>query len=172
MEGLPGQRAPQSAEASRRLETSPAQEAANALGDIGNPAVPGLLAALGSDDWKTRKFAAVALGDVDGIVDRPRVVGTLIARLTDRHPDVRDRTAWALGEIEDKAAVEPLLSALNDSDPRVRARAAWALGEIEDRAALTGLTRALNDTDRGVREKAAWALREIEDAHSARPATH
>ena len=42
------------------METSPAKEAAEALGDIGNAAVPGLLQSLAHSDWKTRKFAALA----------------------------------------------------------------------------------------------------------------
>ena len=145
------------------VETSPAQEAANALGDIGNPAVPGLLTALERGDPKTRRFAAVALGDVDQIAERPRVVGALIQGLTDGHPKVREHSAWALGEIEDRAAVQPLLSALNDSDPRVRARAAWALGEMEDWTAVTGLTRASQDADPAVREASDRALRELDD---------
>ena len=55
-------RLPSTAEARKWMETSPAKEAAEALGDIGNEAVAGLLQALGHADWKTRKFAAFGLG--------------------------------------------------------------------------------------------------------------
>jgi HEAT repeat protein len=153
---------PTSPDARKWAETSPAKEAAEALGDIGNAAVPGLLQALVHSDWKVRKFAAYGLGEVDRIVDLAGVVGALAGRLTDVHPDVRDRSAWALGEIEDVTAVEPLLKTLNDADARVRARVAWALGEIEHPSAVNGLVRALNDSDAAVREKLVWALGEIE----------
>jgi HEAT repeat protein len=144
--------------------TSPAKEAAEALGDIGNASVPGLVQALSHSDWKTRKFAAVGLGEVDQIVQPAPVIAALASHLTDGHIEVRDQSAWALGEIEDRGAVEPLLNALHDPEARVRARAAWALGEIEDAAAVSGLVATLNDPDAAVREKSVWALGEIESA--------
>jgi HEAT repeat protein len=153
---------PISPDARKWMETSPAKEAAEALGDIGEAAVPGLLQALADSDWKVRKFAALGLGEVDQIVERGKVIDALDGRLTDVHPAVRDQSAWALGEIEDVTAVEPLLKALRDSDARVRARVAWALGEIEDAGAVNGLLAALVDNDAAVREKSVWALGEIE----------
>jgi HEAT repeat protein len=151
-----------SADARKWAQTSPAQEAAEALGDIGNVAVPGLLQALASNEWKVRAFAAVGLGEVEEIVERAQAIEALAGRLSDPHPDVRDRSAWALGEIEHESAVEPLLGALQDSEARVRVRAAWALGEIEDASAVTGLLAALSDGDADVRAKSVWALGEIE----------
>jgi HEAT repeat protein len=45
---------------------------------------------------------------------------------------VRINAAWALGEIEDPAAIPALTAALRDDrDPEVRRMAAWALGNIE-----------------------------------------
>ena len=151
-----------SPDAQRWSETSPAREAAEALGDIGNASVPGLLQSLAHSDWKIRKFAALGLGEVNQIVERASVIAALASRLTDVHADVRDRSAWALGEIEDATAVEPLLNALNDADARVRARAAWALGEIESPSAVNGLLAALNDSEVSVRQKSVWALGEIQ----------
>jgi HEAT repeat protein len=153
---------PTSPDARKWMETSPAKEAAEALGDIGNAAVPGLLQSLAQPDWKVRAFAALGLGEVDRIVELGQVIDALGNRLTDVHPDVRDRSAWALGEIEDPTAVEPLLKALDDGDARVRARAAWALGEIEHPSAVSGLLAALADREAAVREKSVWALGEIE----------
>lgn len=143
-------------------QTSPAQEAAEALGEIGNASIPGLLQALTHGDWKVRSFAAYGLGEVDVIIEPIPVIDALSGTLSDAHPNVRDRSAWALGEIEHVAGVEPLLKALQDSEPRVRSRAAWALGEIEDPSAVQGLVRALSDSDASVREKSVWALGEIE----------
>ena len=153
---------PTNPDARKWMETSPAKEAAEALGDIGNAAVPGLLQSLAHSDWKVRAFAALGLGEVNQIVDLGQVVDALGCRLTDAHPDVRDRSAWALGEIESATAVQPLLKALHDREARVRARAAWALGEIEDPSAVQGLLASLADSDAAVREKSVWALGEIE----------
>jgi HEAT repeat protein len=155
---------PTSADARKWMETSPAKEAAEALGDIGNAAVPGLLQSLADGNSTIRTFAALGLGEVDRIVELEKVVGALGGRLTDTDPAVRDRSAWALGEIEDARAVEPLLKALRDTDARVRARVAWALGEIEDPSAVNALVAALKDSDAAVREKSVWALGEIESA--------
>jgi hypothetical protein len=55
-------------------QTSPAKEAAEALGDIGEAAVPGLLTALGHADWKTRKFAAYGLGEAEPVNERGKVI--------------------------------------------------------------------------------------------------
>jgi HEAT repeat protein len=153
---------PVSPDAQKWMQTSPAKEAAEALGDIGYAAVPGLLQALANSEWKVRKFAAVGLGEMDQIVQRADVIDALAGRLTDPQVEVRDQSAWALGEIEDPEAVEPLLRALHDGDTRVRTRAAWALGEIEHPSAVNGLVTALNDSDAAVREKSVWALGEIE----------
>jgi HEAT repeat protein len=153
---------PMTAEARKWMETSPAKEAAEALGDIGNAAVPGLVAALEQSDWKVRKFAAIGLGELDRIDEVASVVTALGNHLADAHPDVRDRSAWALGEIEHPSAVEPLVRAFHDSDARVRTRIAWALGEIEHPSAVDALVAALKDSDAAVREKSVWALGEIE----------
>lgn len=153
-------------DARRWSETSPAKEAAEALGEIGDPAVPALLRALGHTDWKTRKFAARAFGEMDVVTALGKAVAALGATLRDDHPEVRDRSAWALGELEEPSAVPMLVGALTDSDPAVRSRAVWALGEIEDVAAVPGLVIALKDGDAQLRSKAAWALGEIEDARA------
>ena len=151
-------------------ETSPAKEAADTLGEIGEAAVPGLLQALNNNDWRVRKFAAYGLGEAEPEVDRTKVVSALGDRMADQHPDVRERSAWALGEIEDGAAVPALTRALrSDADRRVRATAAWALGEIEDPSAVPGLISVLNDNDLEIRKKAAWALGEIESELAVDP---
>ena len=156
---------PVSADARKWAETSPAKEAADTLGHIGDAAVPGLLQALNHTDWRVRKFAAYGLGEAEPQADRATAVAALGNRLTtDVNVDVRERSAWALGEIEDVAAIDALTGALRgDGDRRVRAKAAWALGEIESATAVDGLVNALKDPDADMRRQAAWALGEIED---------
>ena len=43
-----------------------------------------------------------------------------------------DKEVEAMGDIEDRKAVEPLISALTDPDWQIRKKAAWALGEMKD----------------------------------------
>ena len=154
-----------STDARQWSQTSPAKEAAETLGDIGDAAVPGLLTALRHADWRTRKFAAHGLGEAEPLHDGLKVIAALSDRLTDEHADVRERSAWALGEIENPVAVPAVARTLqNDRDRRVRLRAAWALGEIEDAGAVNGLVAVLTEADVELRKMAIWALGEIEDA--------
>jgi HEAT repeat protein len=147
----------------RWMETSPAKEAAETLGEIGDAAIPGLIRELQHADWKVRKFAAYGLGEAEPELERAQAVAALTERLVDSSADVREQSAWALGEIEDAAAVAALSEALQrDADRRVRLRAAWALGEIEHESAVPALVATLKDSDVSLRKEAAWALGEIE----------
>ncbi|MGH7717746.1 MAG: HEAT repeat domain-containing protein, partial [Gemmatimonadaceae bacterium] len=66
-----------------------------------------------------------------GVAEPPSALQPLIAALGDAAPGVRAMAAWALGEIEDPAAIPALTNLLRDDrDPDVRKAAAWALGEI------------------------------------------
>ncbi len=109
--------------------------AAAALGKIGqasNPALAGLVTALGDGEASVRDGAAFALGEiaVAGDADRVRV-----------------------------RAVQPLLDRLGDADARVRRSAAYALGACRaGRDAEAGLLKALSDRQANVRRSAAWAL--------------
>ena len=152
-----------SADALKWMETSPAKEAADTLGEIGDAAVPGLIRELQHADWRVRKFAAYGLGEAEPRIERAEAVAALADRLVDAHVDVRDQSAWALGEIEDAAAVPALSETLHkDAEHRVRLRAAWALGEIEHASAVPALVMTLKDPDVALRKQSAWALGEIE----------
>jgi HEAT repeat protein len=174
----------------RRVEDSVHKAAAAALGEIGAPAVPGLLAALRDAEEDVRRMAAAALGEIGdaaavpgllaalgdaswyvreaaaaalGQIGAPAVPG-LLAALRDAEEDVRREAAKALRRIGDAAAVPGLLAALGDASWYVREAAAAALGEIGDAAAVPGLLAALRDADWRVRREAAWALGWIGDA--------
>jgi HEAT repeat protein len=143
----------------RRVGDSVREAAAKALGEIGAPAVPGLLAALGDADADVRRMAAAALGEIG---DAAAVPG-LLAALRDANWYVSKAAEAALGEIGDAAAVPGLLAALGDADWYVRKAAAAALGQI-GAPAVPGLLAALRDADADVRRTAAAALRRIGDA--------
>ncbi|WP_211531203.1 HEAT repeat domain-containing protein [Methanocalculus chunghsingensis] len=92
--------------------------AAKSLGRLGDPeAVPHLISMLDDDDKWQRIGAAEGLG---GIADPEAVesLATLLARDPDRL--VREKAAWALGEIGGDAAEDALLSAEGDESERVR----------------------------------------------------
>ncbi|MCM3880177.1 MAG: HEAT repeat domain-containing protein, partial [Vicinamibacterales bacterium] len=93
------------------------------------PSPPDLVRLLSDDEARIRRRAALAIGRV-GLVDGvPQLVRLL---QTDGDPEVRQMSAFALGLVGDKAAVEPLKQALTDSSPVVAGRAAEALGLIGD----------------------------------------
>ena len=67
-----------------------------------------------------------------GLFNTGRAIAALGRTLTDDEvPDVRRRAAWALGQIEDEAALAALEGGLRDQAPEVRQMVVWAIGEIE-----------------------------------------
>jgi len=156
------------------------KEAAEALVNIGEPAVEPLIQALKDEYSDVREEAARALGRIGD----KRAVEPLIQALKD-NIDVQRRAAWALRKIGEPA-VEPLIQALKDEDWYVRWRAAWALDEMgwepgDDtekvyyliakqewselpelgEPAVEPLIQALKDEYSDVRESAAEALAKI-----------
>ena len=95
--------------------------------------------------------------------DDSEQVHQALEALEDPSAKVRQRAAWALGDLESPRAVETLIHHLDDHDPDVRSMAAWALGEIKDRRAVEPLIRMLVDVDPYVKEMGVRALGELED---------
>lgn len=140
--------------------TTPAREASHALGHIGTSALGRLHDALRSQSAAVRLGVVRAIGEIE---DGSSIA--VLARHLPAEPDteVRSEMAWALGAIEDPAAVEALGAAVRDPEIIVREQAAWGLGAIEVRAAVPLLVPVLSDQSPVVREMAAWALGAIED---------
>lgn len=140
--------------------TTPAREASHALGHIGPSALGPLHDALDSDNTALRLGVVRAIGEIEDVSSV-----SVLARAMPGEPDaeVRSEMAWALGAIEDPAAVEALGVAIRDREIIVREQAAWGLGAIEARTAVPLLAPALSDRSPVVREMAAWALGAIED---------
>ena len=88
--------------------------------------VDGLINALNHRDYKTRKRAAEALGEMKA----KEAVGALIKTLKDENPEVRKAAAYALGRIGDERAIKPLVETLKDESLDVRIEAAKALKKI------------------------------------------
>jgi len=159
------------------------EEVAEALSEIGEPAVEPLIQALNDRNFIVRSAAAW----VFCVIKDPRAVEPLIQALKDEDGGVKRGAAVALGEINDPRAVEPLIQALKD-DSSVRSSAADALEKIgwqpkDDtekayfliakhewdelcsfgEAAVDPLIQALKDEDAVVRSVAARALGVIGD---------
>lgn len=121
---------------------------------IGTPAVPAIVEAIGAEDNYKRRLAVRALGEMK---DTTAVDG-LLPYVDD--PDFRIRSGImnALGKIGDKRGIEPSLNGLKDDDYLVRTSAAVALSMLADPSTIDPLLMALSDNYYGVRFKAAEAL--------------
>lgn len=158
--GEPGPGAPACDRDTRRLiarltsrDPDTRYEAAGCLGDAGEPAAVGPLAALLRDpESGVRWKATEALGKLGS-----PAVGPLIESLQSENVDVRWMAAIALGDIGDPGAVPALVEALNDEDTYVRSRAALALAAIGE-PAREGLISSLHTGNSRVRVGVALAL--------------
>ncbi|MCE5338949.1 MAG: HEAT repeat domain-containing protein [Methanomicrobiaceae archaeon] len=158
--GEPGPGAPACDRDTRRLiarlasrDPDTRYEAAGCLGDSGEPAAVGPLAALLRDpESGVRWKATEALGKLGS----PAVV-PLIESLQSENVDVRWMAAIALGDIGDPGAVPALVEALNDEDTYVRSRAALALAAIGE-PAREDLISSLRAGNSRVRVGVALAL--------------
>jgi len=104
------------------------ERAAEALREIGEPAVEPLIKALGDSDEYVRKKAAEALGKIGDA----RAVKPLIKALGDSDMGVRENAAWALGEIGDARAVDALSElVVHDKNKYVREAARDALRKLK-----------------------------------------
>lgn len=171
--------------------------AAEALGEIGAPAVEPLIIALEDEDELVRRGAALTLGRIgDKRAVEPLIEATgdkswdvrwdasraldmigkpavepLITALGDENKWVRENAARTLGRIGDKRAVEPLITALGDEVNWVCLSAVFSLGEIGDKRAVEPLITALEDEDEdaAVRSNAALSLGKIGDKRAFEP---
>jgi HEAT repeat protein len=128
-------------------------KAAEALAQIGTPAVGPLIAVLSHPDEDVRWKAAIALGEIGDT----RAIGPLIELLRDEDRFVKGRAAYALGLIGSPAVGE-LIRALREGDGNLRWGAAIALGNIRDPQSISPLLHALGDRYENVRSEAASAL--------------
>jgi HEAT repeat protein len=135
-------------------------EAAEALVQIGKPAISALISVLGNESWVVRMSAAEALGKIG----KP-AVPTLIRMLENKGSHVSKKIAAikVLGKIgpEAKNAVPSLISALGNKNWRVREGAAKVLGRFgpeEAKEVVPALIIALGDNSYYVRMSAAEAL--------------
>jgi HEAT repeat protein len=134
-------------------------EAAAALAQIGEPAVPDVLKALRSDDDNVREDAASVFGQMWQVPDA--AVEPLLIALRDRNEHVREEAARGLdntGPVGDVAVPDLLQVLKNTGEKRfVREAAAKALGH-RGPTAIAPLTELLGSEDETSRALAVTAL--------------
>jgi HEAT repeat protein len=130
--------------------------AANALANIGTPAVKPLIAALGKGDVHEIEVKGEILAKIGAPAMDP-----LIASLKDENPNVRTAAASALGKFNNFCAGDELITALKDENAGVRKAAAEALGKLGDLRAINPLIEMLRNGDRDDRWSAAAALEKV-----------
>jgi HEAT repeat protein len=136
---------------------------AEALAQIGEPALKPLISALKDKDPDIRLGSARALGEMKA---SDAVEPLINVALNDVNQSVQNYAALALCKIKDprrlSVIVMPLTRALNDEYWVVRSRAAIALGEIKDPYGVEPLIDVLkNDKDPDIKKRAEIALGEI-----------
>jgi HEAT repeat protein len=147
----------------KKWNTSPGQEAAEALAKIGKSSVTLLISALKDNDSSVRMHAAFALGEIRDV----GAVEPLNKAIKDKDHDVRMRVVNALGKILDSRSVEPLMEALKDKYPGVRIEAAFLIGFLKDKRTVEPLISALNDEVSLVRRYAAMSLIQVGDERAS-----
>ena len=132
-----------------------------ALGVIAHPSsVEGLVGSLADPSPAARALAVQALGNIG---DR-RAVPALCAMLgPDQLPDVREKSATALGKMKDPGATDALIKLMSDPASKLQAAAAMALGSIKDPRAAPALLAGLRSPYREASDACAKALREMKD---------
>jgi len=132
------------------------REAADALTNMGKPAIQHLFPLLKSENSDIRQRAAYILGSIR----EPIAIDPLICALEDPAYLVRAEAGRALSKIG-ASAVEPLIAVLQNNNSHGRGSAAAALGRIKDERAVGPLVTALKDRDSELRSQAATALSNI-----------
>jgi HEAT repeat protein len=140
----------------QRSRRDVAQNAAEALGNLGAPALDVLMAAFKDKDEDLSGYGNAGLVKMGA-----PAVDALIAEVRDPNSGVRSGAVQILGKIKDPRAVESLVEVLQVKD--LQWNAAYALGEIRDPRAVDGLIACLQNKDAEFREAVASALGEIKD---------
>jgi HEAT repeat protein len=111
-------------------ESTARLEAAKGLGQFRDPrAIESLVRALKYDHWDVRKESVESLKKIEGGIGR--AIELLTIALTEGEAwNIRENITWALGEMDDKRAIETLITALKDEDTSVRKSAARSLRKI------------------------------------------
>ena len=123
--------------------------------EIGEPAVPALLAQVHADDKQLREYVIAALGTLKVVDAIPAISQVLTQKTLER----RYVAAWSLGAIGDSSVISPLIGALADENSEVRRYATRALIKLNKIAVLP----LIDYLDNAEGEGAAAAIRAVGD---------
>jgi HEAT repeat protein len=139
-----------------QAESEARRVAVHQIGKVpGSESTELLRLALGDDDWRVRKEAALAAAELDR---RDEVVGMLVSALEEaENIGLRNAAVEALVAIG-PAAIAPTIEALPRFDLHARKLAVEVLGGVPDPRGTRALAHALHDDDDNVRVTAAEAL--------------
>lgn len=144
------------------LETTPGDEAAHALAEIGDPASNALVLALSDPRPTVRRLAAKALGQIGNVSS----VEFLVDLLNDPNRGVRATAAIALGNYHHPMAVQKIIELYPKSNAAVRTDLVYALSNINDILAVPFLIRQASDPSPTVRAAVMLALGKLGDARA------
>lgn len=142
------------------------EEAATALADVGDAAIPALQSILKDPDPHRRWWGPRALA----VLGSDAAIDLIIAALEDSDPDVRACAVVALSKLRPHRAITPLVLRLSDPSAYVGRLAADALAQF-GQPAVGVLIDALEGGDTAARAGAARALCAIR-AQEAIPALY
>ncbi|MCI0487977.1 MAG: HEAT repeat domain-containing protein, partial [Blastocatellia bacterium] len=140
------------------------QQAARALGQMGEPAVEQVVGMARSSVPATREAAIEALGGINSGASIDRIVEAL----TDSNTNVRSAAVKALGETSSERAVPHLMAIMRDESSTMRSQAAASLARLGP-LALPALVSALRDSHPSVRALAAESLGDIGASEAVAP---
>jgi HEAT repeat protein len=137
-------------------------EAARQLGQVGKPALPGLLLELQNPEWVVRYRVIEALTTIAD----PCVDGVLIKALHDQRDHVRYMAAKGLGARMVQTAIPSLIHCLNDENEFVRMIVARSLAALGNHKAIPALRDRLEkETISRVAEELKKALDRLENGY-------
>jgi HEAT repeat protein len=132
-----------------------------------------LIIILANQSKDIREIAAETLEKIDPSWRKTKAalnsVPKLIAELNNKNFEIRGAAAEALGNIEDRRAIEPLIIALKDQNRDVRELAIHAIKNLKDIRAVESIVLLLNDEDNHIRQVAARTLGSLNDSRAIVP---
>ena len=111
--------------------------------------------------WYVKSACVEALGKLGGNIAMNALSGVLVADAGEVASSARDKAAWALAAMGEKA-IPRLVDALRDNEEVTRRRAGWAMIKIGS-PAVPALASMLRDVHKETRCRAAQALGWIQD---------
>ncbi|MEO1228110.1 MAG: HEAT repeat domain-containing protein [Myxococcota bacterium] len=151
-----------------------------ALGDIGDPSAIDALVQMmfiefqGVSFYKEASFALFQVGPeaVDELLETMAMKNEAVNAVFEQSGGAKDsaviaKCAVVLGDLRDKAAVEPLIDqyekAIKKNDPIVIREVAFALGSLNDPRAVPALMKNMGTIDASLRERVMESLNKIGD---------